>query len=113
MASSGFLPCRPVKSADAQLIVAVAAPLETTLVTVEKVFWARLAALLVIALVSALLARLYLYRLIESWVADLSKASADVAQGNLMARVSTKEVPRELNMLEFPFQRYGDCTLPS
>jgi PAS domain S-box-containing protein len=93
----------PVKSTDAQLIVAVTAPLETTLVTVEKVFWTRLAALLVIALVSAFLARLYLYRLIESWVADLSKASADVAQGNLMARVSTKEVPRELNILNSRF----------
>lgn len=93
----------PVKIANEQLIVAVAAPLETTLAIVEKVFWARLAALLVIALISALLARLYLYRLIESWVADLSKASTDVAQGNLMARVSTQSVPRELNVLNTRF----------
>ena len=101
----------PVKIANEQLIIAVGAPLEATLAPVEKEFWTRLALLLVIALISAFLARLYLYRLVEKWIADLSRAAADVAQGNLMARVSTQGVPRELNLLNTHFNDMATALL--
>ena len=101
----------PVKIANGQLIVAVGAPLEATLAPVEKEFWRRLTLLFFIALVSAFLARLYLYRLIESWVGELSRASTDVAQGNLMARVSTEGLPRELNQLNTRFNEMATALL--
>ncbi|MDP3537643.1 MAG: response regulator [Azonexus sp.] len=93
----------PVKIANEQLIVAVAAPFEATLAPVEREFWTRMIWLLALVLASALLSRFYLYRLIERWVAELSQASADVARGDLSARISTRDVPREFSVLNARF----------
>jgi PAS domain S-box-containing protein len=93
----------PLKIADEKLIVAVAAPVEKTLNPIEKAFWMRFFTLAALALFSMLVARLYLYKLIESWVGNLEQATAAVAQGDLARRVSTTNVPSELGLLNTRF----------
>ena len=93
----------PLKIADEQLVVAISAPVEKTLNPIENAFWMRFFTLVAIALFSILVARLYLYKLIESWVGNLEQVTAAVAQGDLSRRVVTTNIPRELGLLNTRF----------
>ena len=93
----------PLKMADEKLIVAIAAPVDKTLTPVEEAFWVRFFTLLGLALSSILVARFYLYQLIESWVGNLEQATAAVAQGDLARRVASANLPRELGLLNTRF----------
>lgn len=93
----------PLKIADEKLIVAVSAPVNQTLTPVEKAFWMRFFTLVALALFSILVARFYLYKLIERWVENLEQATTAVAQGDLSRRVAIMNVPRELGLLNTRF----------
>jgi PAS domain S-box-containing protein len=99
----------PLKIANQQLIVAVAAPIDQTLTPIHKAFWTRLAFLVAISLLSILTARIYLYKLIERWVGNLGRATGDVAQGDLARRVSTSGIPRELGQLNARFNEMAEA----
>lgn len=88
------------------MIVAVAAPLEATIAPVEKGLLVRLAMLLLLTLLTTLLARFYLYRLVERWINQVSKASAHAANTTndvLGIHLPTKNLPRELAQLNHRF----------
>jgi PAS domain S-box-containing protein len=93
----------PVKIAREQLIVSVAAPVSGTLAVVERAFQWRLGLLVFLTFFSVLLARIYLYKLIEHWVWQMEKATSAVAQGDLETRISSQHVPKELGVLNLRF----------
>lgn len=99
----------PLKIANGTLSVAITVPVNATLTPVENEFWLRIGILAAIAFLSIFLSRLYLYKLIESWVSQLGQATADVAQGSLAARVSTRDVPRELGLLNYRFNEMASA----
>ena len=93
----------PLKIAEEQLIVSVAAPVSQTLTKINRAFWLRLSLLALLTVISTLIARLYLYRLIERWVGNLEQATGDVAAGDLTRRVKTAGLPHELSLLNTRF----------
>ncbi len=93
----------PIKIASQSLIVSIAAPVAETLKVVERQFWLRLAVLSAVTLLSMLLARYYLYNLIERWVGQIKKASGKVAEGDYATRIVSDKVPTELDELSTHF----------
>ena len=79
--------------------VTIGAPLEKSLNAVERRFQLSLALLATLALSSALVARLYIYRLIDVWTSRVGKVVASIAAGKLDARIGHKATARELDEL--------------
>jgi PAS domain S-box-containing protein len=95
----------PVSIANEKLIVAVGVPLEMTLAPIEKDLWTRLGILFCLAICSIFLARFYLYQLIESWINQVTSASAEAAAGKLFARLPVSHLPKELARLSHQFNQ--------
>ena len=97
----------PLKLANRELIVSIGAPVQQTLEKVERTFWFRLALLFSVALLSVMLARYYLYALIERWVRRVQIATDEVANGNFLSRIGSENTPSELGLLN---QRFDEMT---
>ena len=93
--------------ADGQLLAAIGAPAAESLLAVEREFTLRLAVLAIVTLLSILLSRFYLNRLIERWVGQHQTATAKVAAGDFSTRLLTAGLPQELALLN---QRFNDMT---
>jgi len=98
----------PVSIANDQLVASVAAPLSQTLTRIDQAFWQRLAVLAALTLLSVLFGRYYLYRLIETWVAQTEKAAHRVARGDLSTRLPDTRLPKEFALLN---QRFNEMTI--
>ncbi|MDD3353442.1 response regulator [Zoogloea sp.] len=93
----------PVTLANGDLFVSVAAPLRQVLAPVEQKLWQQLGAIAVAALTSLLLARYFLYRLVERGMQRLAEAFRQVRAGRLDTRLSTHRLPQELAELSEHF----------
>ena len=98
----------PLKLANRELIVSIGVPVGQTLEKVERTFWFRLALLSAVALLSIMLARYYLYALIERWVRRLQVGLDEVANGNFLTRIGSENTPSELGLLN---QRFDEMTI--
>ncbi|HXE39342.1 MAG TPA: response regulator [Azonexus sp.] len=92
-----------LKMAGEELVVSIGAPVQHTLAAIDRAYSLRLALLVVVTLLSILLARYYLYRLIERWVGRLATATEKVASGDFSARIGNAKTPRELGSLDQHF----------
>ncbi|MFT3757388.1 EAL domain-containing protein [Thauera sp.] len=78
-------------------LIAIGAPLERSLSAVDQRFQLNLAIFAAISLLSALVARLYIYQLIEVWTSRISNAVARIAAGELDTRVGHNAKVKELD----------------
>ncbi|WP_265949744.1 response regulator [Dechloromonas sp. A34] len=92
-----------LQMAGEELVVSIGAPVQHTLAVIDRSYSLRLALLVAVTLLSILLARYYLYRLIERWVGRLEAATEKVASGDFSARISNSKTPRELGRLDQHF----------
>jgi len=77
-------------------LIAIGAPLEKSLDAVDRRFQIHLALLATVAILSALVARLYIYQLIEVWAIRVRDAVARIAAGSPGTRVGHTAAVREL-----------------
>jgi PAS domain S-box-containing protein len=96
-----------LKLADGQLLTAIGAPAAENLRVVEREFSLRLGVLAIVMLLSILLSRFYLNRLIERWVGQYQAATAKVAAGDFSTRLRAAGLPQELAQLN---QRFNDMS---
>ncbi|ENO83698.1 bifunctional diguanylate cyclase/phosphodiesterase [Thauera linaloolentis] len=89
LAMPGFVPDKD--------LIAIGAPLKHSLNAVDKRFHIQLAVFAAVALLSALIARLYIYQLIEVWTARVRNVVAHIAAGNLDTRIGHGSAVRELD----------------
>lgn len=89
-----------VQFAPNELLVLIGAPTERSLATIDRRYLVRAVTLLLVALMSALLARLFVRSLIESWIGKLQFAIGRIAQSDLDTRVSPASSIREFSALE-------------
>lgn len=92
-----------LKMADEELVVSIGAPVQNTLAVIDRSYLLRLALLAAVTLLSILIARYYLYRLIERWVGRIESATEKVAAGDFSARIGSTNIPRELARLDSHF----------
>lgn len=85
---------------DGELAVLIGAPLEQTLSRVDANYSARVILLVGVALLSALFARAYVYRLIEQTLVRMRSALARLASGELGTRITPPSTVNELALLE-------------
>jgi len=85
---------------DQQILMLVSAPVGRTLSTVDQAFQLRLVMLIAILLGSALVARFYIYKLIEVWAERLRKTLDRIASGSLNTRISEFSQASELASVE-------------
>ena len=85
--------------------LAIGAPLERSLEAVGQRLLLHLALIAGIALVSALIARFYIYRLIEVWAARIRAAIAEIAAGRREARIGPATGVVELDALSTGIDR--------
>ncbi len=93
----------PVEIASGGLVVGIGAPIADILRAVDRDFWLRLGLLAGVVVLSLVVSRYYLYRLVESWVADMDRAADRVARGDLAARLPVDGMPTELLTLNRGF----------
>ncbi|MDX9945589.1 MAG: ATP-binding protein, partial [Azonexus sp.] len=93
----------PVRLADNQLFVAISVPIGLILHELETQLWLRLGFLFGISLLAILLARYFLYRTVERWLAAFSDAASSISAGNFAHILSTDDMPRELRQLNETF----------
>ncbi|PKO90040.1 MAG: hypothetical protein CVU18_02180 [Betaproteobacteria bacterium HGW-Betaproteobacteria-12] len=91
--------------ADGHLVAAIGAPVNETLHAIERAFMLHVLLLVTVALLSILLSRYYLYRLIERWVGQLKGATASVASGDFAVYLGDTRLPEELALLN---QRFNE-----
>ena len=84
---------------------AIGAPLDRSLEAVGKRLWMHLVLVAGVALVSALLARFYIYRLIEVWAARVRSAIDEIAAGRRDARIGPATDVIELDALSRGIER--------
>jgi len=82
------------------LLVAIGAPLDRSIASIDQGFWLRIALLAGIALVSVLVARYCVYDLIEAWTHKITAAIDGVAAGRLETPVPHYSRVRELHAVE-------------
>ncbi|HJV92224.1 MAG TPA: cache domain-containing protein, partial [Azonexus sp.] len=92
-----------LQMAGKELVVSIGAPVQHTLAAIDRSYSLRLALLVAVTLLSILLARYYLHRLIERWVGRLAAATEKVASGDFSARIGNTKTPRELGSLDQHF----------
>jgi diguanylate cyclase (GGDEF)-like protein/PAS domain S-box-containing protein len=90
----------PLQIAKEGVLVAIAAPLGHSLSDVDRAFWLRIGLLTGLALLSALLTRLYVHRLIEQWALKLRGAVGRIAAGRFDTRVDRFSPVEELRAVE-------------
>ncbi|ATE61908.1 bifunctional diguanylate cyclase/phosphodiesterase [Thauera sinica] len=90
----------PVSFARDTLFVVIGAPLESSLSAVDLSFWRRVALLLTIVLVSAGVARYFIYGLVDRWATQMREAIGRIAAGRLDTRITRRSRVRELNAVE-------------
>ena len=95
----------PLETTNGDLLISIGVPIEQTLAPIERQFWIRLAVLAAITLLVILVARLYLYRLFESWVAQLLETSQRVAGGDFSPRLGDDHLPDELAQVSRGFNQ--------
>ena len=93
--------------ADGHLVAAVGAPVNETLAAIEHTFLLHVLLLITVALLSVLLSRYYLNRLIERWVGQMKEATDSMASGDFSVRLSDSRLPAELTLLN---QRFNEMT---
>jgi PAS domain S-box-containing protein len=98
----------PLLSTGGEVFVMIGAPLERSLAQVNRDGARRLTSLLIITLLSALFARFYIYRLIETSIGTLRQAVRKLADGQLDTRVSGLEAAREFEELGHGFNAMAD-----
>ncbi len=98
----------PLLSTGGEVFVMIGAPLDRSLARVNRDGVSRLASLLIIALLSALFARFFIYRLIETAIGTLRQAVKKLADGQLDTRVSGLEAAREFEELGVGFNTMAD-----
>lgn len=79
--------------------IAIGAPIDHSMGAVARRFQLNLALLATIVLASALVARLYIYKLLDVWASQVGKVVASIAAGKLDARIGHKVSVRELDEL--------------
>ena len=79
--------------------IAIGAPLEHSLDAVDRRFQLYMAFIAAVVLASAMLARFYVYRLIEVWTTRVRAAVARIAEGSFGARVGHRAGVHELDAL--------------
>lgn len=90
----------PVSFSKRDIIMLVGAPLDRTLSQVDQAFKVRLATLIAIMFVSALVARLYIYKLIEVWAGRVRQTISRLASGQLDTRIAEVSKAQELARVE-------------
>ncbi len=95
-----LLASRPVAFTGGDMSVVVGAPLEQSLSRIDNTHFARIALLLGVAFLSALLARVYIYRLVEQALVRLRGVLARIASGELGTRVHSFSSVTEMATLE-------------
>ena len=85
----------PVRLASNELIISIAAPIKSVMTVIEQRLIIRISVLVLAALMSLLLARFYLYRLVENWLANITGAARKVSQGDLSTRLRLDALPVE------------------
>jgi diguanylate cyclase (GGDEF)-like protein/PAS domain S-box-containing protein len=79
--------------------IAIGAPLEHSLDAVDRRFQVYMALIAAVVLISALLARFYVYRLIEVWTTRVRAAVSRITEGGFGARVGHRAGVQELDAL--------------
>ena len=82
------------------LLVAIGTPLDRTVAHIDRGFWLHILLLAGIALVSVLMARFYIYGLIEAWTRQIGATLDRVAAGELNTRIQRFSPVRELHAVE-------------
>ena len=85
------------------VLVAIGAPLGATLGEIDRAFYLRIALLVLVTLVSALLARLAVHSLVGRWARRIREAVEAVGAGRLGTRVEVAAQASELRALEHGF----------
>ncbi|HEX6734967.1 MAG TPA: response regulator [Azonexus sp.] len=94
---------RHLQVAGGQLVAAIGAPVNELTGAVDLQFALRLGLLGVVVLLSIVLARSYLNRLVERWVGQMRAASAAVATGDFSTRLPESRLPGELALINRRF----------
>lgn len=95
----------PVSFADTKVFLVVGAPAERSLSGIERRFWFKLAIFLGLGVLSALMARLYIYRLFEAWTRKVMQAIGRIGDGDLETRLDMASGVRELDSVESGINR--------
>lgn len=82
------------------MLMAIGAPLGRNIERIQNGFWLRLALLAATALVSVLLARFYVYKLIEAWTQRSTAALQRIAQGDWSTPIARLSPVREFSAME-------------
>lgn len=82
------------------LFIAIGAPVERSLSHIDQHFWIHIVLLVVITLASALVARYYVYNLIEAWTHKLTNAIQALALGKLGTRIEQFSSIQEFEVVE-------------
>lgn len=91
---------RPVAIAGDDVFVAIGAPLERSLSALDRAFMLRVGLLLVVALLSTLIARYTIYKLVDRWAGRMLGTMDAIARGRLDTRVERFSDVRELERME-------------
>jgi PAS domain S-box-containing protein len=88
---------------DGKLVAAIGIPKNDTLNVINTRFTLQLVFFTLVALLSILLSRFYLYQLIERWVSQLKSSTAAIAAGDFSTRQGSAGLPAELAFLNSRF----------
>ena len=94
---------RRLNIGDGKLVAGIGIPKNDTLNVINSRFTLQLFFLALVALLSILLSRLYLYQLIERWVDRLKSSTAAIAHGDFSTRQENHGLPAELALLNSRF----------
>ncbi|MBY0454455.1 MAG: EAL domain-containing protein [Burkholderiaceae bacterium] len=82
------------------IVLAIGAPADRSLGHIDQDFQLRVALLVAMALVSALVARFYIYGLIEAWTGKVTRTLQAIAVGKLETRISEFSQVQEFQAVE-------------
>lgn len=90
----------PLQIAKGGVFVAIAAPFGHSLSDVDRAFWLRIGLLTVLALLSVVVARICIYRLIERWAINVRETVGRIADGKLDTRIAAFSAVQEFRAVE-------------
>lgn len=90
----------PLHIAKESVFVAIAAPFGHSLSDVERAFWLRIGLLTALALLSVVVTRISIYRLIERWAINVRETVSRIAAGKLDTRIAEFSAVQELRAVE-------------
>lgn len=91
---------RAVSLAREDVLVAIGAPLGTTLAEIDRAFWAHVLVLVAVSLFSAVVAHHFIRSFVERWALGMQGVLARIARGEPGARVDRPTSVRELRAVE-------------